>query len=282
MNILFVFGGIFMLNFIKPIALSAMITFAFVTMINAATANARHAKTQEEVDLYIQAVQESEEQREKYWQDAVAQLEQNKASHFAETFTLCKLGDSRLYTSDESVPEIETLSSKGFGEISFAEMYSVQVNKSYNIPTEFYYDILPETMYPLVEGVCRLEETQEISSMFLLAVAATETGWGTTFYENGSNNWFNWTVDAVNYQWFDSATDCAEYTGEMFPKKFFNREFYAQFGQNLDDDIFTVPEVNTRYAINYDYTVNWLWSDVVCEIMYNFNTRYQTWETNNL
>ena len=68
----------------------------------------------------------------------------------------------------------------------------------------------------------------------------------------------------------------------MFPKKFFNREFYAQFGQNLDDDIFTVPEVNTRYAINYDYTVNWLWSDVVCEIMYNFNTRYQTWETNNL
>ena len=118
--------------------------------------------------------------------------------------------------------------------------------------------------------------------MFLLAVAATETAWGTTFYEKGSNNWFNWTVDAVNYQWFDSATDCAEYTGEMFPKKFFNREFYAQFGQNLDDDIFTVPEVNTRYAINYDYTVNWLWSDVVCEIMYNFNTRYQTWETNNL
>lgn len=166
------------------------------------------------------------------------------------------------------------------GVSCFEDMYSFQINKSYDIPKEFYYSVLPEEMYPLVEPVCQLEHREEVSSMYLLAVAATEVGWGKYFYDEGSNNWFNWTADAINYQVFESAWDCVEYTAGAYKERMFNPEWYAAFGQDVDD-VFTVPEVNTRYALWNDGTVNWQWSEVVCEIMYGFVKDYEKWSISN-
>lgn len=153
-----------------------------------------------------------------------------------------------------------------------------QVNRSYNIPKEFYYDILPENMHCLVEGICNLEANQEISSMFLIAVAATEVGWDADFA--GDYNWFNWTPDAKNYQNFSSTDECIVYTGERFEKCFFNPEWHALYGDEVDD-YFTIDEINSKYAINSDGTVNTYWGEVVGEIIGSFHEKYADWVINN-
>ncbi len=157
-----------------------------------------------------------------------------------------------------------------------AETY--QVNRSYNIPKEFYYDILPENMHCLIEGICNLEATQEISSMFLIAIAATEVGWDADFA--GSNNWFNWTPDAKKYQNFSSTEECIAYTGERFEKCYFNPEWHAIYG-DIVDNYFTINEINSKYAINDDGTVNTYWGEVVGEIIESFHREYADWVINN-
>lgn len=152
------------------------------------------------------------------------------------------------------------------------------VNKSYYVPREFYYDTLPEEMHCLVEGICTLEETQEISSMFLFAVAATEVGWDPVFV--GDNNWFNWTPDAESYMNFSSVDECIQYTGRRFQECFFNPEWYALFDAEVDT-IFTIDEINSRYAFFDDGTVNTYWSDVVSEILESFHIKYKEWVINN-
>lgn len=150
-----------------------------------------------------------------------------------------------------------------------------QVNKSYHIPKQFYYDILPEDMYCLIEPVCALEETQEISSMFLLAVAATEVGWHGDVV--GKNNWFNWTPDAKHYQNFDTVEECVAYTGERFKTAFFNPEWY----RTEVDDYFTIDEINSRYAFYDDGSVNTYWGEIVGEILESFHDKYEKWVNNN-
>lgn len=164
------------------------------------------------------------------------------------------------------------------GSVNSFDVTTYQVNKSYNIPEEFYYSILPEDMYCLVEGICNLERTQDISSMFLFSVAATEVGWHGEFA--GDNNWFNWTPDAETYQGFSSVDECIDYTGERFKDYFFNPAWYAEFGQTVDD-YFTIAEINSRYAFYDDCSVNWYWGEVVSEILDSLNTKYMRWLTEN-
>lgn len=177
-------------------------------------------------------------------------------------------------TAEDSVHEF----TRGFELCSYEDIYSVQVNKSYKIPKEFYYEVLPETMHPLVDSVCELEDTMEISSMYLFAVAATEVGWGTAFAED--NNWFNWTPNAEDYQYFSCASDCVDFTQKMYEIKFFNADWYAGYGQTMDD-YYTIQDINSRYALYSDGSVNWYWSDVVGEIMYSLNKKYQSWTLQN-
>ena len=153
-----------------------------------------------------------------------------------------------------------------------------QVNKSYFVPVDFYYDTLPEDMHCLVEGICNLEATQDISSMFLFAVAATEVGWSPDFA--GENNWFNWTPDAADYQDFESTDACIEYTGTRFEECFFNPEWHAIFGATVDD-YFTISEINSRYAFYNDGTVNTYWGEVVSEIVESMHFKYKDWVENN-
>lgn len=183
--------------------------------------------------------------------------------------------ESMLYVSPESD---EVLEKPEFDPSTPFDVTTYQVNKSYNIPKEFYYATLPEDMHCLVEGICNLERTQEISSMFLFAVAATEVGWHGEFA--GDNNWFNWTPDAENYQGFATTEDCIAYTGNRFQSCYFNPEWYAGFGQEMDA-YFTVSEINSRYAFYNDGSVNWYWGEVVTEILESLNTKYVRWVSEN-
>ena len=194
--------------------------------------------------------------------------------------TMCGYSDSCISEDVKVMQEVAELQEESTPSIeTFSSVADFQVNKSYNIPVEFYYSLLPEEIHHLAECVRELERTQEISSMFLIAVAATEVGWHGEFA--GENNWFNWTPDAQYYQGFASTKECVEYTGKRFKESFFNPEWYASFGQEGMDDCFTVSEINSRYAFYDDCSVNWYWGDVVTEILESFNNKYMRWLEEN-
>ena len=192
---------------------------------------------------------------------------------------VCETTNELTSESEVQIAEVHSvaLAEKPYSVDSF-DVTTYQVNKSYDIPAEFYYSVLPEDMHCLVEGICNLERTQNISSMFLFAVAATEVGWHGEFA--GDNNWFNWTPDAETYQGFSSVDECIVYTGERFKDYFFNPAWYAEFGQTVDD-YFTIAEINSRYAFYDDCSVNWYWGEVVSEILDSLNTKYMRWLTEN-
>lgn len=262
---------------IYGIVCAGLSAYTLVTVVNVASTNSYASRVFAETDALLASIEAQNNEREARISAEIEELykKQDTVVVILEEPEPIQI-ETQESASEEDVPPALAVSD-GFECTSLADMYEVQINKSYSIPKEFYYDILPETMYPIVDSVCYLEETQDISSMFLLAVAAVETGWGKTFYIPGNNNWFNWTADTIDYQSFDSADECVLYTGEKFQERFFNPEFYAIYGQ-LVDDCFTVSEVNTRYALNPDLSVNWAWSDVVCEIMCSFNNKYQLWK----
>lgn len=260
----------------KAIFVASIIALFVVGMINQISNDLQYDEIMQDISELKTSFERDQHARNEELDRQISKL---NISKIQSSLTKDKIRTDAMVVEEAALDEdvVATEYSLGYGDLSFEDMYTVQVNKSYRIPEEFYYDVLPESMHPLISGVCEAENNTEISSMFLLAVAATEVGWGTAFYEPGSNNWFNWTADACTYQTFSSTDACVTYTQEKFQERFFNREWYAGFGQELSDDIFTVPEVNTRYALYNDCTVNWYWSDVVCEIMYSFNLKYQEW-----
>lgn len=178
--------------------------------------------------------------------------------------------------SEEGSRPEEVSKPEEFNVTCYEDVFSLQINKSYNIPPEFYYSTLPDTMYPLVEPVCALEKQYPISSTYLLAVAAVEVGWGKYFFEEGNNNWFNWSPDGADYQRFSSTEECVEYTKEAYTDRMFNPEWYAAFGNEVDN-VFTIPEVNSRYAFYSDGSVNTYWGDLVGEIMFGMIEDYEEW-----
>ena len=272
------FGGANMHRGINAVIYAGIAVYSLITVVNVATTNSYANQVIADSEALLASIEESHCDRNKRIDIEVKKLSNmpKPAKNVIEpTYEPLKSEVQEATSKEDVTPAL--LVSEGFGNITVADIYQIQINRGYGIPKEFYYDILPQTMYPLVDTVCYLEETQDISSMFLLAVAAVETGWGKSFYEPDNNNWFNWTTDTITYQHFESAEDCVLYTGEKFEERFFNPEFYANYNQTMDA-VFTVGEVNTRYALNPDMSVNWAWTDVVCEIMYSFNSKYQLWK----
>lgn len=187
-------------------------------------------------------------------------------------------GASSEHSDNQTVESVCTslAAVEDFGVECYDDIFSFQVNKSYNIPEEFYYDTLPESMHELIAPVCALEREYPISSMYLFAVAATEVGWGRYFVREGNNNWFNWSPDGEYYQGFASTQDCVDYTREAYEDRMFNPEYYAIFGQDVGP-VFTIPIVNTRYALLENGEPNAHWGALVGEITFGFIEDYKSW-----
>lgn len=181
---------------------------------------------------------------------------------------------------DTAVLDSTRIERPDFNVECYEDIFSFQVNKSYNIPAEFYYEVLPESMHELIEPVCALEREYPISSMFLFAVAANEVGWGKYFVRDGNNNWFNWSPDGEYYQGFESTQECVDYTRDAYAARMFNPEYYAIFGQVVGP-VFTIPVVNTRYAMLSNGEPNTQWGAVVGEITYGFIEDYKSWSVIN-
>lgn len=167
----------------------------------------------------------------------------------------------------------------------YEDIYDVNIWHNYAVPAEFFYDTLPESMYEIIPGICMLERDYDISSIYLACVAMVEVGRVPCFA--GENNWFNWTVDACSYQSFDTTYDCMMYTGKRYHQAFFDAEWYdafgvsqsmfAKFGITTTPEELTIREINCMYAKDTDGSINWNWSSVLGELMYDMNESYIEW-----
>lgn len=182
--------------------------------------------------------------------------------------------------------------------ISFEEILSdtelvtpdtILINATTEIPEQFYIDTLPETLQPVIDGICMLEKEYSLSSITMLSILITEVGWDPVF--SGINNWFNWSGDAINYQDFESTYACMLYTGERYNEIFLSEKWYNVFEvksilnsngyYNERGEYLTLRELNTMYAKYLDGSINWYWSDVVVDVYYSFCNKYNEWRKTN-
>ena len=151
--------------------------------------------------------------------------------------------------------------------ISYAENdYNINIQSKSYWTREDFEAVLPDSLKPVIDTAIRMEEEQGINALYLVSVAANETGWGTKM--SGNHNYFNWSIDGVKSLDFESMEEFTSYSMRGY-KKFLKPEYYAG---KLDDqgtipDVITVKVVNTGYAFNPDKSVNWTWSEVVCKII---------------
>lgn len=261
-------------------AISAMasVAYAAIPAENVSTVSNSEVQTAESVTIEKRSLEHTDWYRETEWGTYIVSTPYGKLETKVHPTLLTLDAPVAIKKEETETFAKESVQSNSLATSTEFDPITYQVNKSYDIPKEFYYDVLPVDMHCLVEGICELEHTQEISSMFLFAVAATEVGWHGEFA--GENNWFNWTPDAENYQGFATTEDCIAYTGKRFQSCYFNPEWYAGFGQEMDD-YFTVDEINSRYAFYNDNSVNWYWGEVVTEILGSLNSKYARWVAEN-
>ena len=133
-----------------------------------------------------------------------------------------------------------------------------------NWTAQDFYKIVNEEMYGLVDVAISLEEAVGVNAIYTVAVGAAETGWGK--HMAGRYNYFNWTNDAINHFNFETLSEFEQFSISAYSKNYIHESFYASKLGFTPMGI-TPEVVNVRYAINTNGTVNWNWSNKVCEIM---------------
>lgn len=171
--------------------------------------------------------------------------------------------------------------------ITYSDAFNMNVNSSSGIPLEFWRDYLPSDLAEMADGLVYCDDAG-INSLYLYAVAVTEVG--RDCHTVGEYNYFNYTVDAESYQDFTTPLDCFEYTVDRYTSAYFTRDWQLEVpinwqdmpprgSLNYDDDVVTITEINRRYAINSNLTVNWKWQTLVAEIISVTSEDYIEWAT---
>lgn len=168
---------------------------------------------------------------------------------------------------------------------SLSDAYKFNVCSSSGIPLEFWEAYLPPALADLSEGLVYCDE-QDVNALYLYSVAVTEVGYNCEVV--GDYNYFNYTVDAKHYQDFSSPLDCFEYTVNRYHNAYYDYDWQLSVpitphdlppvGDLIyEDDNVTITEINRRYAMFQDYTVNWKWQETVAEIMADTSEAYLAW-----
>lgn len=174
--------------------------------------------------------------------------------------------------------------------ITYSDAFNMNVNSSSGIPLEFWRDYLPSDLAEMADGLVYCDDAG-INSLYLYAVAVTEVG--RNCHTVGEHNYFNYTTDAKSYQDFASPLDCFEYTADRYTSAYFLRDWQLEVpidwcdmpprgSLNYDDEVVTITEINRRYAINSNLTVNWEWQALVAEIISATSEDYIEWATTQM
>ncbi len=146
------------------------------------------------------------------------------------------------------------------------EVLAMDIAKSSDATTELYEMALPEAYHVLIPDLIEMDKAG-INGIWVSAIIITEVGRESSLV--GKNNYFNWTVDTITYSDFATPHDCMVYAQESFLTRYFNPDWHKDrsYCQWEAGKPFTIERINEHYAINADLTVNWLWSQVVAELM---------------
>lgn len=152
-----------------------------------------------------------------------------------------------------------------------AQFYDVR-QPSY-IPASYYYEVIPECYHPMID-VAVEADLNGLNSAFLFAIIITECGWSSQVV--GQHNYFNWTVDTVDYQNFATPYDFMEYTQYRFGRDFLNYDWLRQRVNSTiaADSPICIWHINEAFAIDPDGTTNRAWSPSVANLMYKFYKEY--------
>lgn len=102
------------------------------------------------------------------------------------------------------------------------------------------------------------DQTYAVNGVFLMALAALESGWGTSRIAIDKNNYFGWNASDdnpyKNAKTFSTPQACIEYCAEQISRNYFQPEG-AYYG------------AGTLEAMNIHYSASAEWKDKVADIM---------------
>lgn len=133
-----------------------------------------------------------------------------------------------------------------------------------NWTREDFEGIIPSTLMDMVPVALEMEDEIGVSALYLIAVAANETGWGR--YMAGENNYFNWSNDGKRYFDFKSLEEFKEFSISSYMRGYSEPAHFKRSYGRLPEKI-TVEVVNTKYAPYLSGGTNWIWTDTVSRIM---------------
>lgn len=176
-----------------------------------------------------------------------------------------------LSETSERIEEVERNSIQSNLE-SFEKVViaSVKEAREYEIWTRSYWTkedfeaIIPDTLKGMIPVALEMEEEIGVSAIYLLAVAANETGWGR--YMAGRYNYYNWSNDGRKYFDFSSLEEFKEFSIGAYLRGYSEPEHFKKSYGRVPDKI-TVEVVNTKYAPHLSGGTNWIWTDTVSKIM---------------
>lgn len=207
--------------------------------------NERYRLETEEID------RQREERAKRELEKAKAEEEQRKATEEKHKDNEEK-HKAKIEVKEESKTVIRTKS----------DASNIDIRTKSNWSASDFEKVVPDKLKCIIPVVMRIEDELGINALYLMSVAANETGWGAKLA--GRNNYFNWSNDGIKSFDFNSVEEFSDYSVKSY-KKYLNTSFYKDTVGNVDE--ITVETVNTRYAINLDGSVNWDWSKTVISIM---------------
>ena len=126
-----------------------------------------------------------------------------------------------------------------------------------NITREEAYDILEGTaLQTLAHGYVYMEEVYGINALFLMAISAYESGWGTSYLAMNNNNLGGIKANDVSWQYFNDWMECLWYKADLLYNQYLNPDGAYYNGTSTWN-------INARYC-EEDY-----WADNINSIAYD-------------
>lgn len=158
---------------------------------------------------------------------------------------------------------------------SMSEAYELDIRTPSNWEREDFIAIVNEELYPLVDKAVKMEKLTGINAVYLVAVGCIETDYGRQLV--GKHNYFNWSTDGVYHYNFENMDEFYRYSMYKYMSNYTDDEFYRTYEDIVGEypETINIKVVNTAYAHYGNGRINWLWSEVLGEVMATLSSKRQ-------
>lgn len=158
---------------------------------------------------------------------------------------------------------------------SMDEAYELDIRTPSNWEREDFIAIVNEELYPLVGKAIKMEKLTGINAVYIVAVGCIETDYGRQLA--GKHNYFNWSTDGVYHYNFENMDEFYRYSMYKYMSNYTDAEFYRTYEDIVGEypETINIKVVNTAYAHYGNGRINWLWSEVLGEVMTTLSSKRQ-------